>query len=178
MLESKEFLHLPLTRLESLVSEIRATAAPQQAWEALRDFSVGKMQTQEIGVIERVRWGKLALETISKKREAEYIDTAKQVAESARVRSYLIKEFGPADDDATRSPEDLSRYVIDNIETDCATASEMSAHWRELEPSQMLPLRRIKNMLTPLQDIHPYLASHSKLNNELKEWLELIPKLP
>ncbi|MGW0703713.1 hypothetical protein ACWD0A_31280 [Streptomyces sp. NPDC002867] len=170
-----EFSRFSLEELERI--PLRADMAdPPLDWETLRELCVGRMQQSHLAVDDRIRWAHLALAAISGK-YGVFTDL-KKVAEEVRVRSYMIREFGVSESDEARSPTALCSYVIQHLKMGRADVERMAMDWPALEKSQMLHLRRIKNVLTPVREIESLLDVDDPLLQEITAWILLQPKLP
>jgi hypothetical protein len=147
-------------------------------WEQLRELSVGRMQSDAHSTEIRIRWGHLALTAIAGKYASAPEDPKKTVAESALARAYMIRHFGESEEDQARQIGDLCTYVETHIDLTRAEAQHLASEFRRTPGSQMLHLRRIKNMLTPLAVIQDLLQEDDPTQRNIMEWLALIPELP
>ncbi|WP_406474640.1 hypothetical protein [Streptomyces sp. NBC_01615] len=68
--------------------------------------------------------------------------------------------------------------MIRDIGLTYGEVQEATADWRSTTPAQMLQLRHIKNMLTPLKGVSREIASADPLRQEIELWISLIPQLP
>ncbi|MFJ2058720.1 hypothetical protein ACIOMM_22605 [Streptomyces sp. NPDC087908] len=167
--------------LERSTLEPEARSWPPERWEQLRDLAVGGMQRRDLPTEVRLRWGRLALSAISWKYRTG--PSQMMTADSARVRAYMIKEFGDSETDLARNLTALCSDVLRDLGMPLETAARLAAGWRTLPREQMLQLRRIKNLLTPLLLLQPHLkrgepeGKNPALQN-VRAWLELIPELP
>ncbi|MEV6393621.1 hypothetical protein AB0M39_02380 [Streptomyces sp. NPDC051907] len=167
-----------LEELEHQVASSSAISVRSEEWEQLRDLSVGEMQSNSHSDDIRIRWANLALAAISKYYDHLTDDPKKKVAESARVRSYLIQEFGASQLDEVRQPAALCAYVVENIDMTRDESGRDSAQWRTASRPQVLQLRRIKNMFTPLTPISEQLSADDPVRQDIEAWLTLLPRLP
>ncbi|MFE2555563.1 hypothetical protein ACFXGT_05925 [Streptomyces sp. NPDC059352] len=167
-----------LEELEERVKKTAATEASTNDWEQVRELSVGRMQSSRYAVEERIRWGHLTLAVLSKEYTQAAHGRIKSVGESARVRAYMIQEFGACESDAARQPALLCTYVMENIDMARAEAASMAEDWRSRPREQLLHLRRIKNMVAPLATVQHLLGVDDPLRQEVEAWLALVPKLP
>ncbi|ALO09570.1 hypothetical protein AQF52_3976 [Streptomyces venezuelae] len=142
----------------------------------MRDLAVGRMQRSTFLAEVRLRWGGVALAAISD----EYADGLPQraMADAVRVRSYMIMEFGVSDTDARRDPSALCSDILRHLELSHEAAARMAGEWRTLRREQMLQLRLIKNMLTPLLPMRGLLEGDALVLRDTRAWLKLIPRLP
>ncbi|MFE4307525.1 hypothetical protein ACFQ9H_07130 [Streptomyces sp. NPDC056517] len=124
----------------------------------------------------RLRWGGLALAAISE----EYGDGLPQraMADAVRVRAYMITEFGVNYTDARRDPSALCSDILRHLELSHETAARMAGERLILRREQMLQLRLIKNMLTPLLPMRGLLEGDAPVLRDTRAWLKLIPRLP
>jgi hypothetical protein len=72
----------------------------------------------------------------------------------------------------------LCAYVLDHIDLSKEAASQASSTFRPSRPQEMLHLRRVKNMLSPLVQVYEYLEEGNDLKEETAAGLELLPRLP
>ncbi|WP_345280181.1 hypothetical protein [Streptomyces gulbargensis] len=142
----------------------------------MRDLAVGRMQSSELPAEVRLRWGGLALAAITKKHATGMLQ--KNMAEAARVRAYMITEFGVSDTDAARDVSALCSDVLWHLGLSLETAAWLAEEWRTAPREQMLQLRRIKNMLSALLPIRSFLEGDDPVLRDMRSWLELIPRLP
>ncbi|MFD3331056.1 hypothetical protein ACFWV1_00105 [Streptomyces sp. NPDC058700] len=167
-----------LTELEERVGRKAVAEESTHEWEYVRELSVGRMQSSRYTTEERLRWGHLALAVLSKEYAQEAHSRIISGSELARVRAYMIHEFGASDSDAARQPALLCSYVLENIDMTRAEAASMAEDWRSRPREQLLHLRRIKNMLAPLATVQHLLGADDPLRQEGEAWLALVPKLP
>ncbi|MFF6870647.1 hypothetical protein ACIPQA_29400 [Streptomyces sp. NPDC090109] len=171
-----------LEDLERILVGPDAGSCSPEDWEQLRDLAVGRMQHCGLPDEVRVRWGHLALSAVSRKHDRAEA-TQQATAESARVRAYMIREFGVSDTDTARDLHDLCSDILRNLGIPLEAAAQAAGEWPKMPPDQMLRLRRIKNMLTPLLVLENLLEREEPEGRDLalrdiRSWLELIPKLP
>ncbi|WMX46171.1 hypothetical protein RGF97_16820 [Streptomyces roseicoloratus] len=169
----------PLSELERHAKETLASALPPDHWEQLRDLAVGRMQRGSDTTEVRIRWGHLALSTILKgQQEHAEKDPKVTVAEAAWIRAYMIQAFGPSDTDPTRQPSELCNEVLLHIGMSRADVARTADTWTTAPRETILQLRRIKNMLSPLLQIEDLLHRDEKVDQEIHQWLALVPRLP
>jgi hypothetical protein len=147
-------------------------------WEQLRELSVGRMQSDVHSTEIRIRWGHLALKAIAGKYASAPEDPKKTVAESALARAYMIRQFGESEEDEARQIGDLCAYVETHVDLTRAEAQHLASELRRTPGPQMLHLRRIKNMITPLAVIQDLLQEDDPTQRNIMEWLTLTPKFP
>ncbi|MEU0717022.1 hypothetical protein ABZ498_07545 [Streptomyces lavendulocolor] len=164
--------------LEQRVADLPATATSSESWEQLRTWCVGRMQSSDCSAELRVRWAHLALLVIAKQGRAGAGEVQKAVAATARVRAYMIREFGVSTTDEARRPNRLCAYVLENIGSPIDEVARAAAKWRSLPREHMLSLRRLKNMLTPLVEIEALLHPDDAVRHEIGPWLALRVELP
>lgn len=170
-----------LESLERFPLEPEARSCPPERWEQLRDLAVGGMQRRDLPAEIRLRWGRLSLSAISGKYRTG--PSQQMTAESAHVRAYMIKEFGESETDLARNLATLCSDVLRDLEMPFESAAGLATGWRTAPCEQMLQLRRIKNMLTPLLLLQTLLESGESEGDapglqDVRAWLELIPELP
>ncbi|CAM5472179.1 hypothetical protein [Streptomyces narbonensis] len=148
----------------------------QAHWRQLRVLAVGRMQSSALAHETRLRWGRLALSAISGMARSQ---TPQQTtADAARVRAYLILEFGVSESDATRNLTALCSEILRNLEVSLEVAERLAEDWRSAPGDRILRLRRIKNMLTPLLPLQAVLKKGGPAFQEARDWMRLIPDLP
>ncbi|NWF27958.1 hypothetical protein HW130_17075 [Streptomyces sp. PKU-EA00015] len=147
-------------------------------WEQIRELSVGRMQSAAYPQEIRIRWAHLALAAIAGKYASPLEDPKKPVAESAHVRSFMIREFGESETDEARRIGELCADVEAHLGMTREEALQLASEWRGAPREQVLHLRRIKNMLTPLAGIQDLLREEDPIQQDITEWLTLIPRLP
>ncbi|MCX4981975.1 hypothetical protein [Streptomyces sp. NBC_00572] len=167
--------------LERFLLEPEARSCPPERWEQLRDLAVGGMQRPDLPAEVRLRWGRLSLSAISGKYRTGL--SQQMTAESARARAYMIKEFGASETDPARNLPVLCSDVLRDVGMPWEEAARLGAGWRTAPREQMLQLRRIKNMLTPLLLLQDLLEDgkpegDGPASRQVRAWLELVPKLP
>ncbi|MDH2393195.1 hypothetical protein QCN29_31355 [Streptomyces sp. HNM0663] len=157
-----------------LTPEAGARAA--EHWEQLRDFAVGGMQSRGLSDEVRLRWGRLALSAITRKAPSQTPQQA--TAEAACVRAYMIQEFGVSNADPARDLPALCSEILRNVGVPLETGTRLAEGWKSAPREQMLQLRRIKNMLTPLLPLRALMEGDDPAFQETRAWLELVPRLP
>ncbi|KOX23752.1 MULTISPECIES: hypothetical protein [unclassified Streptomyces] len=162
--------------LERLLSGREAEAWAPGRWNELRVLAVGGMQRHDLPAGTRIRWGRLALAALPGKYREE--PSLHSVVEAARVRAYLIREFGPDDTDPARDLAALRADVVRNLSMSLETAARLAGEWQALPREQVLRLRRVKNLLSTLRPVLPLLEDGDSSVEELRAWLELAPRLP
>ncbi|MEV3989799.1 hypothetical protein AB0J57_12935 [Streptomyces sp. NPDC049837] len=167
-----------ISDLERQVTDLPATATSPESWEQLRDWCVGRMQSPVCSAALRARWGHLALIAISRQHKAGTDDAQKAVADTARIRAYMIQELGVSASDEARQPAALCAYVLESIGLPIDEVTRLAGEWRTAPREQALLLRRLKNMLTPLVHIQDLVNPDDAVRHEITPWLALIPKLP
>ncbi len=170
-----------LDRLERFLLEPGARSCPPERWEQLRDLAVGGIQRPDLPSEVRLRWGRLALSAISGKYRTGL--SQQRTAESAHVRAYMIKEFGESDTDPARNLPALCADILRDLGMPLESAARLATGWRTAPREQMLQLRRIKNMLTPLLLLQDLLEGGESRGEDpalqnVRAWLELLPELP
>ncbi|MFC8171065.1 hypothetical protein [Streptomyces sp. NPDC057325] len=169
-------LRTSLEGLERLVSAREAEAWSPEQWNQLRVLAVGGMQRHELPDGTRIRWGRLALTALPGK----YPEGPSQgtVIESVRVRAYLIREFGADDADPARDLTALLADAVRNLGMSRETATRLASEWWGLPRERMLRLRLVKNTLSALRPVLPLLEDGDFSRDDLRAWLELVPRLP
>ncbi|MGW6876768.1 hypothetical protein ACWGHA_31035 [Streptomyces xanthophaeus] len=172
----RRFLRSSLEDLERYLLTTEAKARSLEHWEQLRDFAVGGMQSPGLSDETRLRWGRLALSAISRKELSQAPQQA--MAEFANVRAYMIREFGVSKTDAARDLPALCSEILQNVGMPLEAGARLAEGWQSAPRDQMLQLRQIKNMLTPLLPLRTLLEGDDAAFQETRAWLELVPRLP
>ncbi|MEV6318648.1 hypothetical protein [Streptomyces sp. NPDC051776] len=136
------------------------------------------MQDRTLSPDLRIRWAGVALVAVERKGKAGGLDPLASLAEETSIRSYVISRLGRVDDGSPRDLGLLCRRVIEALGPDRTEASRAAARWRQAERAEILRLRRIKNVLTPLTYVVGELEEHDPLRAEVDGWLALLPHLP
>ncbi|MGW7431120.1 hypothetical protein ACWGIN_16375 [Streptomyces sp. NPDC054861] len=165
-----------LDSLEQYLLKPEPTDCSANCWEQLRDVAVGRMQRRDLVDEIRLRWGRVALSAISRKSRKESPQQA--MAAAAHVRAYMITEFGVSDVDLARNLSALCTDILRELEMPLQVATRLAGEWRTLPREQMLQLRRIKNMLTPVLPLVALFEGNDPAVLDIRTWLELIPSLP
>lgn len=166
--------------LEELERHVHGGGAEGRSddWEQIRELSVGRMQSAAYPREVRIRWAHLALAAIAHRYASPVEDPKKSVADSALVRSFMIREFGESEEDEARRIGDLCAHVEAHLGMTRAEALQAASGWRGAPREQVLDLRRIKNMLTPLAAIQDLLHTDDPIQQDVAAWLTLVPRLP
>ncbi|WP_326688584.1 MULTISPECIES: hypothetical protein [unclassified Streptomyces] len=148
--------------------------------EALRDKAVGRMQSPGSALAQRMRWGLVATEASRLKHKRADTDPRVAVTENAWIRSYAIQEFGAAEGDSLRDPIALCEDVLGAIGIPSEEIIRRAATWRESSPPEMLDLRRVKNLLQPLENIQQALEESKRPDyvKRVRAWLDIRADLP
>ncbi|MFI2368405.1 hypothetical protein [Streptomyces sp. NPDC018833] len=170
----------PGCSLEDLERRVhgRGAVGGAENWEHIRELSVGRMQSAAYPREIRIRWAHLALAAIAGKYAPSLEDPKKSVAESAHVRSFMIREFGESEADEARRIGELCAHVEAHLGMTREEARQLASEWGGAPREQVLHLRRIKNMLTPLAAIQDLLQEEDPIQRDITGWLALIPVLP
>ncbi|MBO8188175.1 hypothetical protein [Streptomyces spirodelae] len=163
---------------ESFLSAARKSCDPAEL-ESLRDRSVGRMQSPEFPTADRLRWAQVALSICRAKHACGAVDDLTAATEVARVRSYTIRQFGPARGDHLRDPFQLYTDVTEAIGETSEEIRRKSAHWQHRTREEILHLRRVKNLLNTLEGVQEQLRDQSGFpERDMQAWLDLLPLLP
>ncbi|MFF9913554.1 hypothetical protein [Streptomyces sp. NPDC013457] len=165
-----------LEELERLPWEPDAAKYSLNHWEQLRDVTVGRMQSRTLPPEIRMRWGRLALVAISGKGKSQ--TPQETVIDSARVRAYMIQEFGASATDEARNLSKLCSDVSQSAGMSLEAVTKLAEDWKSAPRETWLALRRIKNMLTPLLPLRSLLTDGDAACQETRAWLDILPKLP
>ncbi|QLH20466.1 hypothetical protein [Streptomyces sp. Rer75] len=144
---------------------------------AARELCVGKVQNHRLADGQRTNWGDLAVRIARLKCSEGGVNRYDAMGEEALSRSYMIKNFDPEEAHPARDREDLAVRSIKTIGCDRDEVAHAAEAWHRLTMPEILHMRRIKNILTPLQEVLDYLGKGA-VRDDLSAWLALIPKLP
>ncbi|MER6387681.1 hypothetical protein ACFXEL_02665 [Streptomyces sp. NPDC059382] len=140
--------------------------------ETLRAIAVARMHDRALPDAARMRWGRVALAAILR---AGRPDDLTRGAETAAVRGYLIREFGP---DRGGDPAALCRDVLALIDLTPARAAAEARDWRDLPRERILHLRRIKNLVARAALVRGHLAVDDPLAEAVDAWTAVRGLLP
>ncbi|MBT2527017.1 hypothetical protein J7E91_16695 [Streptomyces sp. ISL-99] len=168
---------LSVSEVREIVDRAAVGSAADSWWEGMRTLCVGRMQDVRRNASERIEWGRLAVKAIHSKREGDP-DPKIPLAAEARIRAYVIREFGKDQEDDFRNPVALCGQVIAGVDSELDSVAFSASRWREAGRAEMLRLRRIKNLLQSLVEIKEFLDPGDPLCRKVATWLELIPSLP
>lgn len=161
--------------LAGLVAAVVGSEEWVQGWEEVREYAVGRMQNSELGREIRIKWAHVAMFAIARKGGSSQGQVS--VAEEARIRSYLICTFGSSVESGLRNLRDLYESVIPAIGATRKEVLVAAQDWQKSEVMEILRLRRIKNLLMPLDAVYACLREEAK-DPEVGKWLEVLPRLP
>ncbi|AIR98139.1 hypothetical protein [Streptomyces glaucescens] len=164
--------------LERFAAQPETDRLDVQTWEMMRELAVARMSDDRLAVDIRLRWVRLALTAIRKKAQGSDVDRKAALAEETNVRVNAIRAFGAAQDGGLLDPVDLCESVFREIGQTPEEVRTKAVLWRSLPPQEMLRLRRVKNLLTPLRGVESLIPPGDPLHRELSAWLSVIPDLP
>ncbi|MEV5317392.1 hypothetical protein AB0K92_06890 [Streptomyces sp. NPDC052687] len=167
-----------IDELERFAAQPENSHLDVQTWETLRELAVARISDDRLPAGTRLRWVGLALTAIRRKAQRSDVDSKAALAEETNVRVNAIRAFGAARDGGLLDPVDLCEGVFREIGQTSEEVRAEAAHWRSLPPQEMLRLRRVKNLLTPLRGVESLIPPQDPLHRELSAWLSVIPDLP
>ncbi|MEU3448688.1 hypothetical protein AB0H29_15905 [Streptomyces thermolilacinus] len=167
-----------LEQLESTVQASRVEDLSSNEWEQIREICVNHMQDEGGPTPLRLRWARLALRAISGKYNSHPPLREKRVADEAWVRAYAVRALMQSAAERTAESTRLCAYVLGHMDLSREAASQASSTFSPSRPQEMLHLRRIKNMLSPLTQVYEFLEDGTDLKEETAAWLDLLPRLP
>lgn len=177
-LESEGIARASLDELEARVNRSDSTNDDWRNWEMIRDLSVGRMRNPGLDAGTQLRWVRLALAALRRKRDSAEFDSASILADEVYVRVFAVQRFGAVPGDPIRDPLEACRAVFREIHESRDDVAAATAEWRSLSKQEILRLRRIKNLLKLLQPIIDFIPREAPQFQQLTEWLQIIPRLP
>jgi hypothetical protein len=105
------------------------------------------------------------------------IEEDQRVIRVLNVVSALVQKVGPSGEVMLLDPVWAAKVCLSQIRTSFDWASEESAHWRDLTRSEILQLRRVKNLVTPMVSLEEFLPEGG-FRDQLHSWVKLLPALP
>ncbi|OKK18319.1 hypothetical protein AMK16_18490 [Streptomyces sp. CB00455] len=141
----------------------------------LRILAVGRMQDDRLPEGVRLRWGRVALAATYRCARAEQMPDLARGAELAALRACMVQRFGPG---RGGDPAAVCREALALIDLAPEAAAAQARAWRDLPRPRILHLRRIKNLLRPLDLVRPHLPDADPLAEALDAWSAVRPQLP
>ena len=92
------------------------------------------------------------------------------------LRVFMINRFGSIPGDPVLDLEQVLQWFLDGLPLTLEDTMRKSAHWQNLDHSEILELRRIKNRLSILE--HLSKDSRLKLEQDIEVWLSIRERLP
>ncbi|WP_157840070.1 hypothetical protein [Streptomyces megasporus] len=163
---------------KNIVSPSAGGDLPGATLEELRDMSVGRMQSSLLQREERVLWGEVAILCARRKKAIGVVDPLASAAEEARVRVYIIHEFGEIDRGEFWSLARLCEFVLNSISCSLEDVRAKASSWRDLNREEILSLRRVKNLLNAMKSVEELLQGEGGVCADVRTWLGTIPQLP
>ncbi|MEU7415012.1 hypothetical protein AB0B40_37985 [Streptomyces sp. NPDC042638] len=93
------------------------------------------------------------------------------------LRSSLFKTVGARTDVPLLDPRTVLERALDALPVDRETAAALAPRWRELERSQILTLRMVRRLLSPVAPLRQPLAEHPRWG-EFEAWQRVVADLP
>ncbi|WP_189482599.1 hypothetical protein [Streptomyces pseudogriseolus] len=176
--EGGEIARASLDELETLVSCPDRLSDDWQAWEMIRDLSVGRMRNEDLGADVQLRWVRLALVANRLKRRSGRFDAASILVDDVYVQVFAIYRFGPRCDDPVLGPVETCRAVFREIHERLDDVVAATKAWSSLTKQEILRLRRIKNLLNILAPIMQFIPQEAPEYQALSQWLQIVPRRP
>ncbi|WP_148591903.1 hypothetical protein [Streptomyces sp. WAC01526] len=172
-----DLLRASLCQIEEFSEKATENPIPSESWESIRSLCTSRMQDRQLDPHTRIRWARIAVTASDRKVVEGTSGLLKFTAEQARIKVYAIREFGVDYHDTVRDPNSLCRQIIASISYRRDEIERDATRWRDLPTPEILTLRLIKNVLTPLRDIETSLPD-SPDGQHLRSLLPLIELLP
>uniref|UniRef100_A0AAU2JQ54 Uncharacterized protein n=1 Tax=Streptomyces sp. NBC_00049 TaxID=2903617 RepID=A0AAU2JQ54_9ACTN len=141
----------------------------------LRSLAWARMRDDRLPDAVRLRWGAVTLAATYRCARAEGTGELVRAHELASVRTYLIRSFGP---ERGGDPAALCRELLDLIDLTPEQAAAQGRAWRDLPPSGIRHLRRIKVLIQWLVLLRPHLPDADPLAEAVDAWSAARPDLP
>ncbi|MFE2538351.1 hypothetical protein [Streptomyces sp. NPDC059371] len=125
----------------------------------------------------RKQWAKLSLQANQRLYGDSLWDQARAAQHNFMLRTWVIDQLGPDDEDHDWSPEALASDTVTALALTPADARALADHWRSLEVEQMGELRRHKNLTAHLDRLVDHLQP-SPVRDQLLAWTETRQHLP
>lgn len=93
------------------------------------------------------------------------------------LRVNLLKTMGAAPDVPLLDPDPVLVRALDAMPMEPDTAAALAPRWRELDRTQILSLRMIRRLLSPVRFVAPLLADHRR-RAEFETWERIAGTLP
>ncbi|MCQ0023389.1 hypothetical protein M4914_10795 [Streptomyces somaliensis DSM 40738] len=166
--------------LDQLEEKAATTAAGEllaNDWEQLKEISTNRMQSPDISPRDRLRWANLASQFISKKYADDPESVRREVIEQTWVRAYAVRNLIEPGPRKLSEAAALCTHVLSHIDLSREEIMEVLDSQPPASRESALRLRTVKNMLTPLMQVHELLEDE-ETKTEIDAWLALLPRLP
>lgn len=100
-----------------------------------------------------------------------------RLADRLHLNAYLIKHFGADRDDPDRAPDHVAANALAMLERPVSELKELAPRFYDLNPGEMLMLRRYQNVAAPLLTLAP-LIEDEDLHGRLADLADLVALLP
>jgi hypothetical protein len=167
-----------LSDVEKALSSRFSEPTDPNFWETFREFCVVSMQSREIPATERLRFAKAALGVVSRQRQSQSFGPTRSAADEARIRAYAISEFGAEANDPVRDPKTAANVVLSALGEEIREIDELCERWQGSGIETIRRLRRVKNLVKPLELVIPHLATGSRERVDAEKWFSLWSRLP
>jgi hypothetical protein len=172
-----ELLSWDPSRIESWLSNFASSEPPSEDfnWLGLAEVAASRA-VAATGSPAQLAWGRIAqaaYEQLSSR--ADPASRYRHTEDAMRLRAELIRVQGPRSDDPLLDCDKILDWFLQNVDHPVDAIKQRAARWRELDPGEVLELRRLKNRLAILRrlDRCPGIA-----REEIARWLPLWELLP
>ncbi|MEU7885657.1 hypothetical protein AB0B54_09170 [Microbispora bryophytorum] len=143
-------------------------------WLSVWELNSFYAHQPEQGEGQRV-WAETAMYAIGRA-EAAGLDTTSANARRFYLRAGLINDLGPMGS-SLWNPDALAADILAALPLQLEQATEWATNWQQRPRTEILALRRCKNLLGSAQYIRDYLST-TPTARRLDQWLTLREQLP
>jgi hypothetical protein len=172
-----ELLSWDPIRIESWLSNFASSEPPPEDfnWLGLAEVAASRAAAATDGAAQ-LAWGRIAqaaYEHLSSR--ADPASSYRHTEDAMRLRAELIRAQGPRSNDPLLDCDEILDWFLQNVDRPVDEIRQRTARWRELDPNEVLELRRLKNRLAILRrlDRCPGIG-----REEIARWLALWELLP
>jgi hypothetical protein len=100
------------------------------------------------------------------------------VARRLNLSSALLRKVTSREDAGLLDPAAIADLVLRELPLPLDDAESKARHWRELDRTEILRLRKAKNLLTPALAALRHATPNAPIDARLEPWEALLPHLP